>query len=66
MKIRCKETQSLINKRIGFALILLICLNLQGLSQPDEHLMLWYDKPASDWMTEALPIGNGYMGDNVF
>lgn len=25
-------------------------------------LKLTYDKPARDWMTEALPIGNGYMG----
>jgi alpha-L-fucosidase 2 len=26
---------------------------------------LWYDKPASVW-TEALPIGNGFMGAMVF
>lgn len=25
-------------------------------------LKLIYDAPARDWMTEALPIGNGYMG----
>lgn len=25
-------------------------------------LKLTYDAPARDWMTEALPIGNGYMG----
>ena len=25
-------------------------------------LKLTYDTPARDWMTEALPIGNGYMG----
>jgi len=28
--------------------------------------MLWYDKPASDWEKEALPIGNGRMGAMVF
>ena len=22
-------------------------------------LILWYDRPAGSWMTEALPIGNG-------
>jgi alpha-L-fucosidase 2 len=27
---------------------------------------LWYDKPASIWMTEALPIGNGDLGAMVF
>jgi alpha-L-fucosidase 2 len=29
---------------------------------PGEYLRLWYGKPAENWMTEALPIGNGYMG----
>jgi alpha-L-fucosidase 2 len=27
---------------------------------------LWYDKPATDWMTEALPIGNGDLGAMIF
>ncbi len=22
---------------------------------------LWYDKPGSNWVTELLPIGNGYI-----
>ena len=29
-------------------------------------LLLWYDKPASDWEKEALPIGNGRIGAMVF
>jgi alpha-L-fucosidase 2 len=29
-------------------------------------LKLWYDKPAANWMTEALPIGNGELGAMVF
>jgi alpha-L-fucosidase 2 len=29
-------------------------------------LKLWYDEPATDWMTQALPIGNGYMGVMFF
>ncbi|WP_371783243.1 glycosyl hydrolase family 95 catalytic domain-containing protein [Streptosporangium subroseum] len=32
---------------------------------PDD-LTLWYDKPATDWETQALPIGNGAMGAMVF
>ena len=28
----------------------------------DCSLTLWYDQPADQWMTEALPIGNGPMG----
>lgn len=27
-----------------------------------DALTLWYDKPASDWEREGLPIGNGAMG----
>ncbi len=29
-------------------------------------LKLWYAAPATDWMREALPLGNGYMGAMVF
>jgi alpha-L-fucosidase 2 len=27
---------------------------------------LWYKQPATDWMSQALPIGNGYMGAMIF
>jgi len=27
---------------------------------------LWYDKPAKNWETEALPIGNGRLGGMIF
>jgi len=30
------------------------------------NLKLWYDSPAKDWMTQALPIGNGYLGVMFF
>jgi len=30
------------------------------------QLHLWYKQPASDWMTEALPIGDGRLGGMVF
>ncbi|MEC0089700.1 glycosyl hydrolase family 95 catalytic domain-containing protein [Paenibacillus macquariensis] len=33
---------------------------------PDHKLSLWYNRPATDWETQALPIGNGYMGGMVF
>ncbi|TDD42055.1 glycoside hydrolase family 95 protein [Nonomuraea terrae] len=35
------------------------------LDTPDD-LTLWYDKPATDWETQALPIGNGALGAMVF
>src|SRR5689334_9083026 len=28
--------------------------------------LLWYEKPATDWEKEALPIGNGRIGAMVF
>jgi len=33
---------------------------------PKETLSLWYTKPATDWMTSALPIGNGRIGAMIF
>ncbi|MEU4241877.1 glycoside hydrolase family 95 protein [Actinoplanes sp. NPDC026619] len=31
-----------------------------------EPLRLWYDSPATDWESQALPIGNGSLGAMVF
>ncbi len=33
---------------------------------PQEKLSLWYRSPATNWVTEALPIGNGDMGAMIF
>jgi alpha-L-fucosidase 2 len=33
---------------------------------PEHKLVLWYRSPAKDWMTSALPIGNGRLGGMVF
>ena len=30
------------------------------------QLKLWYNKPATKWMTSALPIGNGEFGALFF
>lgn len=36
-------------------------------SNPSDNLLrIWYDEPATNWQTEALAIGNGYMGGLVF
>ena len=37
-----------------------------SLSWGADSTLLWYDKPATDWEKEALPIGNGRMGAMVF
>lgn len=33
---------------------------------PIEKLTLWYSAPGTDWMDEALPIGNGQFGCTFF
>ncbi|WP_314590352.1 glycosyl hydrolase family 95 catalytic domain-containing protein [Paenibacillus terrigena] len=32
----------------------------------NDNVSLWYNKPATQWETQALPIGNGHMGGMVF
>ena len=36
-----------------------------ALPRENDPLLLWYDKPASEW-TEALPVGNGRLGAMIF
>src|ERR1700736_2343184 len=33
---------------------------------PGQSLSLWYNQPAEDWQTQALPIGNGRLGAMTF
>lgn len=49
----------------------IFCLQLVFVSKVNaqkspESLIIWDDKPAKDWMTEAYPIGNGRIGGMVF
>lgn len=46
--------------------ILLLFISISVFSQESNDLKLWYTQPATDWMTEALPIGNGYIGAMFF
>src|SRR6188768_814202 len=49
--------------RLTSCIVLAACASL---SRGAETTLLWYDKPATDWEKEALPIGNGRMGAMVF
>lgn len=42
-----------------------ICLLAVASGMADD-MKIWYDKPANDWMREALPIGNGRLGGMIF
>jgi len=46
----------------------LFCMTIALSCKKDttDDLKLWYNSPATDWMKEALPIGNGYMGAMIF
>lgn len=50
-------------KKVVFLILGVFLLNNAYLFA--QNNVLWYDKPASVW-TEALPLGNGYMGVMVF
>ena len=52
---------------IIFYLSLVIVLSWPGCKEKEtaKDLLLWYDKPATDWY-EALPIGNGTLGGMVY
>lgn len=59
------------NSRCPFAfhiLMLLIAAWFVGPSRVSGGLplRLWYDEPAAEWMTSALPVGNGDMGAMFF
>ena len=41
-------------------------LLVAGLNAAAAENTLWYNHPAKDWMTEALPIGNGRLGAMLF
>jgi alpha-L-fucosidase 2 len=48
------------------SLSIIILFSCSAHAQKEEQLALWYNKPATEWMTEALPIGNGFMGAMFF
>ncbi len=44
-----------------------VSISIANATEVEEQrsLLLWYDKPASEW-TEALPVGNGRLGAMIF
>ena len=44
----------------------LLFMQVSIINAKPDGLCLWYDRPATSWMTEALPIGNGPMGAMLF
>ncbi len=59
-------TNKLKSNVLGLTLIFALLSGFNVVKAKNDSLKLWYDKPAKDWMTEALPIGNGRLGGMVF
>ena len=55
---------SLQNRWLVFASMLVFPLLTVG--ESDAQNVLFYEHPATSWMKEALPVGNGYLGAMVF
>ena len=47
-------------------LIAFICLVSVYSQAQDYNSTLWYEYPAEDWRTQALHLGNGYMGASYY
>ncbi len=59
------------NSRRPFTFHILLLLIAAWFAAPSRvcgglPLRLWYDEPAAEWMTSALPVGNGDMGAMFF
>lgn len=55
-------------QKISKAILVLVTISIVACNKKvdSEKLQLWYKQPANNWMTEALPIGNGYTGAMFF
>jgi alpha-L-fucosidase 2 len=52
--------------RIGLGPIVDVARPVDTSEVADPALVLWYNRPAANWETQALPIGNGEIGGMVF
>ncbi len=55
----------LLNGLLYLCCILTLGACSDGISS-NKELKLWYSRPATEWMTSALPIGNGELGAMFF
>ena len=53
---------------IGYLFVMVSagCIHAQEKKVSAQEYKLWYDRPATNWMTSALPIGNGELGALFF
>ena len=51
--------QTVLLTATAVAAAIAVCAGAAELEAPADTEKLWYDQPATNWMTEALPLGNG-------
>jgi len=51
---------------LGLGLPALLCSAADFATGQSARQVLWYDQPAGNWESEALPIGNGRLGAMIF
>jgi len=52
--------------KVDKILVIIFMLNTVSSGAQDMNAKLWYEYPAIDWNTQALHIGNGYMGASFY
>ncbi|RLE00416.1 MAG: hypothetical protein DRJ13_08595, partial [Bacteroidetes bacterium] len=62
--MKFKKQLSLLVLVLSF-LSLFSCNSIKTDKEENPSVMLWYDKPATNW-SEALPLGNGRLGAMVY
>ena len=61
-----KSNMKISNKRARILIIFVLCLFVQLANANQPEMKLRYKFPATNWMTSALPIGNGVFGGMFF
>jgi len=51
---------------LGLGLPAMLCAAADLVAGSPAQQVLWYDSPAQNWESEALPIGNGRLGAMIF
>lgn len=65
LAIPANRVQNLAAMRLGrYAIVVLSATTVTV--RTSAELVLWYDRPARSWASEALPIGNGRLGAMLF
>jgi alpha-L-fucosidase 2 len=55
-----------ISRIFAFGVVLMTVIASAAAAESSRRRVMWYRQPATDWQTEALPLGNGRIGAMAF